>query len=365
VALPTVEQVEAAAFTIPTDRPEQDGTADWDSTTLVVVEVAAAGVRGLGYTYAPGAVASLVRDQLAPVLAGRNVSDVAAAWEAMGGAVRNAGRPGVGMMAISAVDIALWDLKARLLDLCVVDLLAPAHDVVPVYGSGGFTSYSLGQLESQVGGWVDAGIPRVKIKTSRAPAEDPARLETVRKAIGEATELFCDANGALTRKQALYWAERFAGEWDVRWFEEPVSSEDLEGLRLVRDRGPAGLDVAAGEYGYLLSQFRDLLTNGCVDCLQADVTRCGGITAMLRVGALCDAFQVDISGHCAPAVSAHALCGAVHLRHLEYFHDHVRIERMAFEGTLEPVGGALRPDRGRPGLGLELKRADLEPYRVR
>ena len=361
---PRVEAVRASAFTIPTDEPEQDGTADWDSTTLVVVEVDAGGTAGIGYTYGPAAVARLVTGQLAGVIEGRTVSDLAAAWQSMGAAIRNAGRPGIAMMAVSAVDVALWDLKAKVLGLSVVDLLPPARDTVPVYGSGGFTSYSQQRLVEQVEGWVAAGIPRVKIKTSRHPEADPGRLAAVRKAAGDTTEVYCDANGALTRKEALYWAGRFSEEWDVRWFEEPVSSEDLEGLRLLRDRGPARLDIAAGEYGYLLSQFRDLLTAGCVDCLQADVTRCGGITAILRVSALCDAFQLDLSGHCAPALSVHALCGAVHLRHLEYFHDHVRIERIAFDGTLDPRGGELRPDRGRPGLGLALRRSDLEQYRV-
>lgn len=364
VELPQIESVTTSAYTIPTDAPEEDGTARWDSTTMVVVEARAGGRTGLGYTYGSPATAHLVQGTLGGVVEGRPVSDIAGTWQAMASAIRNAGRPGVGMMAVSAVDVALWDLKARLLDLSVVDLLGAAHGAVPVYGSGGFTCYPLDRLASQVAGWVDQGIPRVKIKTSRHPEEDPARLAAVRKAIGDDAELFCDANGALTRKQALYWAERFRSEWGVSWFEEPVSSEDLEGLRLCRDRGPGGLDIAAGEYGYLYSQFRDLLVAGAVDCLQADVTRCGGITAILRVSGLCDAFQLDLSGHCAPALSAHALCGAIHLRHLEYFHTHVRIEHMAFDGTLTPKEGTLRPDRDRPGLGLELKRADLEDYRV-
>jgi len=364
VTLPQIDRIAVSAYEIPTDAPEEDGTARWDSTTMVVVEASAGGHIGLGYTYGPPAVAHLVRDTLAGVVEGRTVSDIAAAWHAMGGAARNAGRPGIGMMAVSAVDVALWDLKARLLHLPVVELLGAAHDAVPVYGSGGFTCYSIDRLVEQVTGWVSQGIGRVKIKTSRHPEDDPRRIDAVRTAIGEQTELYCDANGALSRKQALYWAERFRAEWGVSWFEEPVTSEDLEGLRLCRDRGPAGLDIAAGEYGYLLSQFRDLLVAGAVDCLQADVTRCGGITAIVRVSALCDAFQLDLSGHCAPALSAHALCAAVHLRHLEYFHTHVRIERMAFDGTLEPKDGSMWPDRSRPGLGLELRRTDLERYRV-
>jgi L-alanine-DL-glutamate epimerase-like enolase superfamily enzyme len=359
-----VESVTVSAYTVPTDELESDGTAEWDSTPVVVVELRAGDRTGLGYTYAPAAAGKLVEEKLADVVTGRDALAVGEAWEAMASALRNAGRPGIGFMALSAVDQALWDLKARLLELPLVRALDAARDRVPVYGSGGFCSYSRERLREQLGGWAEQGIPRVKMKVSRAPDEDPARLDAVREAIGDGVELFVDANGALTRKQALRWAERFAGEWDVRWFEEPVRSDDLDGLHLLRDRGPAGMDIAAGEYGYVLHDFRELLEHRAVDCLQADVTRCGGITGLVRVSGLCDAWQIELSGHCAPAVSAHALCAALHLRHLEYFHTHVRLERMLFDGTLDPAGGELRPDPSRPGLGLELKHADAARFQV-
>jgi L-alanine-DL-glutamate epimerase-like enolase superfamily enzyme len=360
----TIEGLEASAYEIPTEEPESDGTLEWDSTTMVVVEAHAGSTTGLGYTYADRSAAVLVTSKLASVVRGRDPMDLAALWADMGAAIRNAGRPGAGMMAVSAVDIALWDLKARLLGLSVADLVNPAHDAVPVYGSGGFTSYSNGRLQEQLGSWVEQGIPRVKMKTSRDPGRDPERLDAARKAVGDEVEVYVDANGALGRKQALYWAERFRFGWNVSWFEEPVSSADFEGLRLLRDRGPAGLDIAAGEYGYVLADFRNLLEAGAVDCLQADVTRCGGITGLQRVSGLCDAHNIDVSAHCAPGASAHAFCGAVRLRHLEYFHDHVRVESMLLDGTLQPIDGALRPDRSRPGFGLELKRPDAERYRV-
>jgi L-alanine-DL-glutamate epimerase-like enolase superfamily enzyme len=361
----SIDRLTVSAYEVPTDQPESDGTLEWDSTTIVVVEIAGGGKTGLGYTYGDVSVATMISSKLASVVQGRDPFDSGALWLAMGAGIRNAGRPGVGMMAVSAVDIAFWDLKARLLDLPFVDLLGPAHEAVPIYGSGGFTSYSLERLQDQLSGWVEQGIPRVKMKTSRNPDDDPRRLDAARKAIGAETELYVDANGALDRKQALEWAYRFRTEWSVSWFEEPVSSADLEGLRLLRDRGPGGLDIAAGEYGYVLADFRNLLVAGSVDCLQADVTRCGGITGLLQVAGLAAGSGIDLSAHTAPAVSAHAFCAVHRLRHLEYFHDHVRLEAMLFDGTLAPVGGELRPDRSRPGLGLELKRADAERFRVR
>jgi L-alanine-DL-glutamate epimerase-like enolase superfamily enzyme len=361
----TVEALEVHAFEIPTDGPdgkEQDGTLEWDSTTMVLVEARAGDYVGVGYTYADVSVAALIASELAPMLPGSDALAPPAAWQRMSAALRNAGRPGAGAMAMSAVDVALWDLKARLLGLPLVRVLPAFHDRVPVYGSGGFTNYSLDRLTGQLAGWAGQGIGRVKLKTSRDPARDPERLTAVRQAVGDGVELFADANGALGRKQALYWARRFAGEWGVSWFEEPVSSDDPEGLRMVRAGSPGPLEVAAGEYGFVLRDFMDLL--GAVDCLQADVTRCGGLTGLLQVAGLSAAHHVDLSAHCAPAVSAHAFCAVPRLRHLEYFHDHVRVESMLFDGTLAPEGGALVPDPGRPGLGLDVKWADAEPYRV-
>jgi L-alanine-DL-glutamate epimerase-like enolase superfamily enzyme len=355
-----VERLGVSAYEIPTDAPESDGTIEWDSTTMVVVEAHAGDSTGLGYTYGPAAAGKLVEEKLAEEVEGADALAPAATWERLGASLRNAGRPGIGAMALAAVDTALWDLKARLLGLPLVDVLPRAHDAVPVYGSGGFCSYSLERLREQLGGWVAQGIPRVKMKISREPERDPERLDTVRGAIGDDAVLFVDSNGALERKQALDWAHRLRREWGVTWFEEPVSSADFEGLRLVREHGPGGLDIAAGEYGYVLADFRNLL--GCVDCLQADVTRCGGITGLLQVGGLAAAHGLDVSGHCAPQLSAHALCAVPTLRHLEYFHDHVRIESLLFDGVLEPEDGALRPDRSRPGHGLELRRQDAEEY---
>jgi L-alanine-DL-glutamate epimerase-like enolase superfamily enzyme len=357
-----VEAVSVEAFQIPTDQPESDGTFAWDSTTVVVVEIAAGGERGLGYTYGPKAVGALVEELLADVVIGRDALDVHAAWAEMGGALRNAGRPGIGAMAVAAVDIALWDAKARLLGLPLVRLLDAARSEVPVYGSGGFTSYSNERLADQLGSWVADGIPRVKMKLGRDPSSDPARLDAARSAIGDEAELFVDANGAFTGKQALGWANRYRREWGVSWFEEPVSSADFAGLRLLRDEGPRGLDIAAGEYGYVLADFRNLLEAGAVDCLQADVTRCGGITGLLQVAGLAAGHGIDLSGHCAPAVSVPALCAVERLRHLEWFHDHVRVEAMLFDGVPELTDGNARPDLDRPGHGLELKRADAARY---
>jgi L-alanine-DL-glutamate epimerase-like enolase superfamily enzyme len=356
-----IERVDVTVYTVPTDSPEADGTFAWDSTTMVLVEVHAGGHAGLGWTYAEPAVAALIRDKLAGIVAGRDALDVPAAWAAMTGTLRNAVTTGLSAFAVAAVDIALWDLKARLLDVSLAALLGRRREAVPVYGSGGFTSYSDDQLRAQLSSWVEQGIERVKIKVGSDPDADPGRLRVAREAIGPDVELMVDANGAWTPDAALTMAERFA-EYDVRWFEEPVSSDDLEGLRRVRDRAPAGMAIAAGEYVTDAYGFRRLLAAEAVDVLQGDATRCGGITGLLRADALCQAYGLPFSAHCSPAVHAPVCTAMQSAMHLEWFHDHARIERLLFDGTLEPDGGQLHPDRGSPGLGIELKHAQGGDY---
>jgi L-alanine-DL-glutamate epimerase-like enolase superfamily enzyme len=357
-----VERVEVGAYTIPTDAPEADGTLAWDSTTIVVAHAHGGAERGLGYTYADVSTAKLIDSKLAGIVRGRDALAPQAAWEAMVTQTRNLGRPGITSMAIAAVDVALWDLKARLLGLPLCQLLGMAHERVPVYGSGGFTAYPPERLAAQLSGWVEQGIPRVKMKVGSQPADDPERVRLARGAIGPNAQLFVDANGAYSRKQALDLGERFRAEAQVTWFEEPVSSEDLEGLRVLRDRAPAGMEIAAGEYGDDAPYFRRMLEAGAVDVLQADVTRCGGITELLRVGALCRAHCVPLSLHCGPAIHLHPATALERFVHLEYFHDHVRIEHMLFDGVVEPREGDLIPDLKRPGMGLELKWSDAKRY---
>jgi L-alanine-DL-glutamate epimerase-like enolase superfamily enzyme len=349
----SIERLEVTARTIPTDAPESDATLEWDSTTIVVVRAHGGGAVGLGYTYTDAAAAQLIEGRLAEATEGRDAFDVEGAWHALSAALRNVGRPGLGFMALSAVDVALWDLKARLLERPLVDLLDGVRDEVPIYGSGGFCSYPDDRLRSQLAGWVEQGIPRVKMKVGREPERDRERVASARQAVGDEVELFVDANGAYSRDEALEWARAYAGEFGVTWLEEPVTSDDLEGPRLVRDRSPAGIEIAAGEYGDLVSYFERMAP--VVDCLQVDVTRCGGITGLLRAAAVAQAHGRDVSAHCAPAISAHAFCAVPHVRHLEYFHDHVRVESLLFDGVPEPKRGALRPDRSRVGHGLELR----------
>jgi L-alanine-DL-glutamate epimerase-like enolase superfamily enzyme len=358
-----IARIEVSAYRIPTDAPEADGTIAWDATTMVLAQVSAGGHTGLGWTYAHAAAGAVIADPLRDVLLNRDVDDIAGAWHAMNRSLRNIGRPGVGLMAIAALDVALWDLKARLHGTSVVRLLGRVREAVPVYGSGGFTSYPVERLQAQLAGWIEQGITRVKMKVGTHPQDDPMRVHAARKAIGTAPGLMVDGNGAYQRKQALALAERYADE-GVEWFEEPVSSDDLEGLRLLRDRAPAGMAIAAGEYGWDGWYFRRMLEAGAVDVLQIDATRCGGFTGFMHTAALAHGFGIPVSAHCAPHLHAHVCSAVGHLEHVEYFHDHARIESMFFDGLPRLRDGALAVDADAPGLGLTLKASDARRYRI-
>ncbi len=354
-----VDAVNTAVYRVVTDLPEADGTASWNATTVVVVTASSHDVVGTGWTYGPAACALVVDELLADVVRGRDAFAVPGSWCAMRHAARNATTAGLAGYAISAVDVALWDLKARLLGLPLADLFGRAHPVVPVYGSGGFTTYTDHELAEQLRGWVvDERIPRVKIKIAQDwggdEERDLTRIAHARDVIGPEVELYVDANGGYQRKQAVRVMQA-AGEHNVTWFEEPVSSDDLAGLAAVRQAVTA--DVAAGEYGSDIVYFQRMCAAGAVDCLQIDATRCGGYTEWLRSAAIAASHGLQVSGHCAPHLHASVAASTPNLRHLEWFHDHVRIERLLFDGTLDPTGGYVRPDGKRLGHGLVLSGA--------
>ncbi|MBV9072213.1 MAG: mandelate racemase [Acidobacteria bacterium] len=356
-----IKNLRTSIFTVPTDAPEADGTFSWNKTTMVLVELEAANQMGIGYTYGDESVATLIHGTLRTLVEGHDALATTQIWSSMRRQVRNIGRPGIASMAISAIDTALWDLKAKLLGVPLVVLLGKTRERIPIYGSGGFTSYSVDRLQKQLAEWARQGIRMVKMKIGSRPEDDAARVRAAREAIGKDVQLFVDANGAYSRQQALAMAESFTA-YDVRWFEEPVSSDDLDGLRFVRERVPAGMEVAAGEYGYDEYYFRNMLSAGAVDVLQADATRCEGVSGFLQASVLAESFHTPFSAHTSPSIHCHPCCAAIECRHIEYFHDHARIEQMFFDGAAVPVHGDLVPDLSRPGMGLEFKKKDAQKY---
>jgi L-alanine-DL-glutamate epimerase-like enolase superfamily enzyme len=358
-----IQQLQVSAYKIPTQTPEADGTLQWNSTTLVLVEILAAGKTGTGYTYANSAAANFIHDTLKDLVIDQNANDVEAITNSLIHQTRNNGNCGIAMMAISAIDSALWDLKAKLFDIPLCVLLGKVKDKMLLYGSGGFTNYTHQQLQEQFCDWKEEGIKYMKMKIGTHPEKDVQRVKTAREAIGENVELFVDANGGYTVKQALQKAKQFSA-YDVTWFEEPVTSDNLQGLSFIREHAPAKINIAAGEYGYNLYYFNQMLHAKAVDILQADATRCGGITGFLKAGILCEAYQLPFSSHCAPALHLQAALALPSFYIAEYFFDHARIESMLFDGVSPPDNGYFKPDLTRPGLGIEFKHKDAAKYKL-
>jgi L-alanine-DL-glutamate epimerase-like enolase superfamily enzyme len=358
-----IDRVAASAYRVPTEQPEADGTAAWDATVVVVVRVAAGGHEGLGFSYGDASAAEVVSQVLRPLVLGADVAALPAVRDAMDREARNRGRDGVVACAISALDIALWDLRARLLGVPLLELLGRARPAAPMYGSGGFTTFDDETTAAQLRGWVDAGCRAVKIKIgeSRGAAEDRDlhRVRLARETVGDLADVFVDANGGYSPGQARR-VERELRQHGVRWFEEPVSSEQPEELAAIR--AASRMDVAAGEYCWRLEDAGRMLAARAVDCLQLDVTRCGGISGWLAGAAAAAAHGLDVSAHCAPQLSAHVVCAARNARHGEYFADHARLEALLFDGVLPLRDGALTPTAA-AGHGLTLAEG-AQQYRI-
>ncbi|MDQ6890722.1 MAG: mandelate racemase [Bacteroidota bacterium] len=358
-----IQQVKVSAYKVPTDLPEADGTIEWNSTTMILVEITAGGKTGIGYTYAHEATALIIEKTLKEIVVGKDAMNIEGITLDNIRSIRNNGDCGIAMMAVSAVDNALWDLKAKIFNVPLCVLLGQIKDAMLIYGSGGFTSYIDKELQDQLGGWADDGLQFVKMKIGTHPEKDVARVRIAREAIGDTTGLFVDANGAYSVKQALQKAKEF-NDYNVSWFEEPVTSANLKGLHFIREHAPYKINIAAGEYGYNLPYFDKMLHEGAVDILQADATRCGGISYFMKAGYLAEAYQVPFSSHCAPSLHLHATLALPSFYISEYFHDHIRIEKMFFDGVTFPKNGLVYPDISKPGIGLTLKEKDALKYKI-
>lgn len=358
-----ISALSVSAYKIPTQTPESDGTIKWNSTTLILVELIAGDKTGIGYTYADEAAATIIKNTFDKIIVGMDCMNIPAITNTLINKIRNDGNTGIAMMAVSAVDNALWDLKAKIFDVPLYSLLGQSKDKMLIYGSGGFTSYTNQQLQEQLSNWSAQGMVYVKMKIGRHPEKDVQRVKAAREAINTETQLFVDANGAYTAKQALDKANQFSA-YNVTWFEEPVTSANLEGLHFIKEHAPAQMNIAAGEYGFNLPYFQHMLDAKAVDVLQADATRCGGITGFLKAGHLCEAYQLPFSSHCAPSVHLHAALALPSFYIAEYFFDHARIETMLFDGVCVPKDGYIKPDSNRPGLGIEFKYKDAAKYKI-
>lgn len=323
------------------------------------------GLEGLGISAGHSAVQAVVEHTLKDVLIGQDPFDVEKLWNLMFWHVRGFGRKGVAFCAISALDIALWDLKAKALGLPLYKLLGPYTDSVPVYGSGGWTNFDESQLVEEQLGYVERGFRRIKMKVGKdfgtREDEDVKRLATVRKAVGDDVEIYVDANNGYYAKQAIRMSKVFE-EFDVKWLEEPVLADDVEGLAAVARA--TTIPVATGEHEYTKFGFKDLIARGGADIVQPDVGRVGGVTEWLKVAHLAHAFNLPVAPHSYQLIHLHVACATPNLKVVEYLGAVEQSDRVWYAEFAEPVNGMWSPDPTKLGLGLELNPDTVARNRV-
>ncbi|NQW16038.1 MAG: mandelate racemase/muconate lactonizing enzyme family protein [Chloroflexi bacterium] len=325
------------------------------SSSLFVHIKTDAGFEGLGTAAGLKATRSVIQDNLKDLLVGQDPFNIEKIWNDMFWRVRGYGRKGIAFQAVSAIDIALWDLKAKALGLPLYRLLGPFTDTVPVYGSGGWTNYSEDELVEEQMSYVNRGIPRVKMKVGKdfghSEREDLQRLDAVRTAVGDDVEIFVDANNGYYAKQAIRMAVEFE-DYGVGWFEEPVLADDIAGLAAVASS--TTIPVATGEHEYTKFGFKDLITAGGVDIVQPDIGRVGGVTEWMKVAHMAHAFNLPVAPHAFQLIHLHTACATPNLKVVEYLGSVESNDELWYTEFPKPVNGMWSPYPDRPGLGLEL-----------
>lgn len=325
-----------------------------------------AGLEGLGLSIPGRAVQAVVEQNLKHLLVGRDPFNIEWLWERMFWEIRTYGRKGIAFCAISAVDMALWDLKAKALGLPLYRLLGPYHERVPIYGSGGWTDFDERELVAEQTDYINRlGVRAVKMKVAKdfgkSEREDIVRLDAVRKAIGDDVELLVDANNGYYAKQAIRMARHFE-ERRVGWFEEPVLADDIDGLAAISRA--TTIPIATGEHEYTKYGFKDLIARGGVDIVQPDVGRVGGVTEWMKVAHLAHAFNLPVAPHAFQLVHLHLAMCTPNLRLVEYLGVTEQGDQIWFTDFPQPKDGWWAPYPDRPGLGLELNPRVVEQYRV-
>lgn len=271
-------------------------------------------------------------------------------------------RKGYAFSIMSVIDIALWDIKGKVANMPVYQLLGGSKTSLPIYSSGGWTSYTKEELVEEAVRAIEEGYDTVKIKVGykrgAAPREDVRRVEAVRKAIGDNAGLMIDANNAWTAGEAAKFIQDVE-QFDIIWFEEPTIADDYEGLAYVRSK--TNIPVATGEHEFTKFGVRDLVLNKSVDILQVDVSRCGGITEMMKINSIAQAWNLRFAPHCIDLVAAHVLSASPNGMILERIRAEDGIMNAVFPDAPKPENGVLNLTN-KPGLGLDADWERLEAY---
>lgn len=363
-----ITHAESQLLRLPLNRPilpmAGDDRGRLDQVFLLVVHLDTdAGHRGLGFAYAllggGRALKVIADDDLIPLVVGEDPLDHERLFSKVQRRLVGIGRRGLVAHAYSAFDLALWDLKGKVAGLPLYKLLGGARESASVYTSdAGWLWMSPDEIVTAARTYLEQGVMGIKVKVgSTDPETDAERLTHVREALGEDIWLAVDANQRYDYATALSMGHFFEEEIGVDWFEEPISCEDLDGHRRLKDR--LEVPLALGETLFGLDEFRRYLDAGAADILQPDVTRVGGLTPWLKVAALAELHHRPLAPHLMPEVAVHLACGLSNVatvEHLPWFFP-------VFVEVPPIVKGRLVPLK-RPGLGLELDADAVERYRI-
>tara|TARA_Y100000590_G_scaffold33454_2_gene36656 strand:+ start:2043 stop:3146 length:1104 start_codon:yes stop_codon:yes gene_type:complete len=352
----------------PDVQPVKHGTSKFSrkhSDQLFVHLKTDEGIEGLGIGEAPPGARAVVENGLRDILIGSDPFDIERLWSEMFWRINTYGRTGIALRALSAVDIGLWDLKAKALSQPLYKLLGGYTESILVYGSSGWTSFTEEELLSSLTKFVELGFVGVKMKVGKdfgnSEREDIDRVAAVRNSIGNDVALYVDANGAYRAKQAIYLAKEYEN-YQIGWFEEPVIADDIYGLAQVKNSIP--IPVATGENEFTRHGFKELMSRDAVDIVQPDVGRVGGVTEWMKIAQLADSFNLQVASHCLQFVHIHLACSTPNFKILESLDMDNTTGDIWYTEVPQVQMGKLSPFPDRPGLGLELDPYAMEKWSV-
>lgn len=348
-----IEKVETGFYRVPLPVPLSDSThGTMTSFELITARVRDAdGAEGMGYTYTTGhnggAVAHLLSREISELVAGEDADRIERLWQKVWWGLHYGGRGGPSVLALSALDVALWDLKARRAKLPLWRLLGGHDPAVPCYAGGIDLHLSVDDLVKEHDRNLGNGFRAIKMKVGRARmSEDVARIKGLRTHLGDGFPLMADANMAWSADEAIRRARAFQ-PFDLVWLEEPIIPDDVAGHARIVAEG--GLPIATGENLRSLYEFKALIAAGGVTYPEPDVTNCGGITTFMKVAHLAEAYNLPVTSHGAHDVSVHLLAACPNRSFLE-IHGFGLDRYMASPLVLRD-GNAIAPDR--PGHGIQ------------
>ncbi len=314
------------------------------------------GVSGIGITSA-GSVNRAFIESLKPYVIGENPLNNERIWEKMYWATLQDGRRGAAIIAMSALDIAVWDLKGKILNQPVHRLLGGHRDTVPSYGSGVNLNYTDQELVEEMAGYAKAGFGMVKMKIGkRDTADDLRRVKLVREAIGPDVHLTLDVNNGWGLQTAIRMAERLQ-EYDIFWLEEPLLADEIGNLaKLARE---TSIPIAVGENHYTKWEFKELMEQGAVEIVQADIGKCGGVTEFIKIAAMADAYGLPVCPHHTEYIDAPLVAAVPNGLFHEYIQEWFIPMRKIFNDPIKPENGQVSP-LDKPGFGIELNEAAIK-----